>query len=221
MNASLARRLAAEAIGTAFLLAIVIGSGIMGDRLSNGIPAIALLANSLATGCGLGVLILAFAGISGSHFNPVVTVVAAVERDLSWGEVVPYVSVQVVAAITGVMAAHAMFAQPALLSASSKIRTGPSQWLAESIATFGLVLVVLLCNRQRSRWTPLAVAAYITAAYWFTSSTSFANPAATVARSLSDTYAGIRPEDVGGFVAAQVLGATMGVWVARFFGSLR
>ncbi|MBC8023624.1 MAG: aquaporin family protein [Burkholderiales bacterium] len=205
MKPGLARRLAAEAIGTAFLLAIIIGSGIMGERLAGGNVAIALLANSLATGCGLAVLILVMAPISGAHFNPVVTLVAVLERDLEWRDAGAYVIVQVIAAFAGVAAAHLMFAEP-LFSASIRVRTGAPQWFSEALAAFGLVAVILGCVRQKIAATPLAVAAYITSAYWFTSSTSFANPAVTLARSASNTFAGVRPDDVAAFVVAQVAG---------------
>jgi glycerol uptake facilitator-like aquaporin len=220
VNGSLPQRLLAEAIGTAFLLAIVIGSGIMGERLSNGIPAIALLANSIATGCGLAVMILTLAPVSGAHFNPLVTVAFAFEGDLAWKDVAPYVAVQILAAFAGVAAANVMF-EEALFSASTKVRTGGSQWLSEAIATFGLFLVVLACSRRKSTATPWAIGAYITSAYWFTSSTSFANPAVTLARSASNTFAGIRPDHLPGFVAAQLVGAFAGWLVARRLQILR
>ena len=214
MSAPLWSRLVAEAIGTAFLLAIVIGSGIMGERLSMGIPALALLANSMATGCGLAVLILVFAPISGAHFNPAVTLVAALEKEIAWKDAGPYIAVQIAMAFAGVAAAHLMFGEP-IFSASTKIRTGPAQWLSEAIATFGLIAIIVGCIRQQSKATPFAVAAYITAAYWFTSSTSFANPAVTLARAASNTFAGIRPEDAGGFVIAQLAGALLAHVVMR------
>lgn len=216
MIAPLRRRLAAEAVGTAFLLAVIIGSGIMGERLSGGIPGVALLANSLATGCGLAVLILVLGPVSGAHFNPAITVVAALQRDVAWRDVAPYIAIQVAAAFVGVAAAHLMFGEP-LFSAALKVRAGPPQWLSEMIATFGLVLVVRGCLQQRMRAAPAAVAAYITAAYWFTSSTSFANPAVTLARSASNTFAGIRPDDMPAFIAAQVVGAGLGWACARWF----
>lgn len=208
------RSAAAEAVGTALLLAAVVGSGIMGERLANGNIAIALLANSLATGCGLAVLILIFAPISGAHFNPAVTLVAALERDLPWREVPPYIAVQVIAAFAGGAAAHFMFAEP-LFSASVKIRTGPPQWFSEALATFGLIVIILGCVRQRIAQVHWAVAAYITAAYWFTSSTSFANPAVTLARAASNTFAGIRPDDMPAFIVAQVLGALAAMLLMR------
>ena len=203
---TLPRRLAAEAIGTALLLAIVVGSGIMGERLSQGNDAIALLGNSIATGAGLAVLIFLFAPISGAHFNPVVTLIEAIEGRLIWREALAYVLVQIVAALAGVAAAHLMFGE-ALFAASEHARIGPSQWWSEFIATFGLILVIKLSVRNHVAAVPLTVAAYITAAYWFTASTSFANPAVTIARSLTPTFAGIRPDGVPGFIVAQLLGA--------------
>ncbi len=215
MKASLARRLAAEGLGTALLLAIVIGSGIMGERLGAGHTAVTLLANSLATGCGIAVLIFVLGPISGAHFNPAVTLVAALEGDLAWSDVPAYVVVQVFAAFVGVAVAHLMFAEP-LFSASVKIRTGPAQWLGEAVATFGLVVVILGCVRQRTGHVAGAVAAYITAAYWFTSSTSFANPAVTLARAASNTFAGIRPADAPAFILAQLAGAGCALLLMRW-----
>lgn len=203
---NLARRLAAEAIGTALLLAIVVGSGIMGERLSQGNDAIALLGNSLATGAGLAVLIFLFIPISGAHFNPVVTLTDAIEGKLNWRDALSYIPVQVIAALAGVAAAHLMFGE-ALFTPSEHARIGPSQWWSEFIATFGLILVIKLSVRHNAKAVPLTVAAYITAAYWFTASTSFANPAVTIARSLTPTFAGIRPDGVLGFIVAQLLGA--------------
>ncbi len=200
------RRIVAEALGTALLLAVVIGSGIMGERLAGGNVAIALLANALATGCGLAVLILMFGTISGAHFNPIVTLSEAWQKNLPAREVLPYIAAQVVGAFAGVAAAHVMFGLP-LFSASAHMRTGGAQWWSEFVATFGLIATIISCSRSRPAVTPFAVALYITAAYWFTASTSFANPAVTLARAASDTFAGIRPEDVGGFIAAQLLGA--------------
>ena len=202
---TLPRRLATEAIGTALLLAIVVGSGIMGERLSQGNDAIALLGNSIATGAGLAVLIFLFAPISGAHFNPVVTLIEAIEGRLIWREALAYVLVQIVAALAGVAAAHLMFGE-ALFAASEHARIGPSQWWSEFIATFGLILVIKLSVRNHAAAVPLTVAAYVTAAYWFTASTSFANPAVTIARSLTPTFAGIRPDGVPGFIVAQLLG---------------
>lgn len=201
-----ARRLVAEGLGTAFLLAVVVGSGIMAEQLSGGNTAVALLANALATGCGLVCLILMFGPISGAHFNPAVTLSAAWQADIRWREVAPYIAVQIVGAFAGVAAAHLMFGEP-LFFASHHVRTGASQWWSEFVATFGLVAVIIGCSRSRPAVTPFAVAAYITAAYWFTASTSFANPAVTLARAASDTFAGIRPQDAFGFIAAQLIGA--------------
>ena len=196
----------AEALGTAFLLAIVIGSGIMGERLSGGNVAIALLANAIATGAGLVVLILMFGSLSGAHFNPVVTLSEAWQGNLPKGQVLPYLLAQVCGAFAGVAAAHLMFGEP-LFFASGHVRTGGAQWWSEFVASFGLLATIISCARTRPSVTPYAVALYITAAYWFTSSTSFANPAVTLARAASDTFAGIRPADVPGFVVAQLLGA--------------
>jgi len=201
-----ARRLTAEGLGTAFLLAVVVGSGIMAERLAGGNIAIALLANAVATGAGLVALILMFGTISGAHFNPVVTLSEAWQGNLPWKEVAPYIAVQILGAFAGVAAAHGMFDLP-LFFASAHVRTGASQWWSEFIATFGLIAVIIGCSRSRPAITPFAVAAYITAAYWFTSSTSFANPAVTLARAATDTFAGIRPGDAPGFIGAQLLGA--------------
>jgi len=197
------RRAASEALGTAFLLATVIGSGIMGEQLAGGNIAIALLANTLATGAALVALILTFGPISGAHFNPAVTLAAAMEREFAWSEVPGYVLAQVTGAFGGVAAAHVMFGKP-LFFASQHVRAGSAQLWSEFVATFGLLSVIWGCSRTRPTMVPFAVGAYITAAYWFTSSTSFANPAVTLARSASDTFAGIRPTDVPGFVAAQL-----------------
>ncbi len=203
---NLARRVTAEALGTALLLAIVIGSGIMGERLAGGNVAIVLLANTLATGAGLIALVLTFGPISGAHFNPAVTLADASQGGLAWGDVPFYISAQIAGAFAGVAAAHLMFAEPVFF-ASQHVRTGGAQWWSEFVATFGLLCVIWGCVRQRSAAVPFAVGAYITAAYWFTSSTSFANPAVTLARAASDTFAGIRPEDAAGFIVAQLLGA--------------
>lgn len=215
---SLARRVTAEWLGTALLLATVVGSGIMGERLAGGNPALALLANSIATGAALVALILAFAPVSGAHFNPLVTLAAAWSRALPGREALAYVAAQAGGAVAGVIAANAMFELP-LISFSQHARHGGAQWLSESIATFGLLLVVSTCARLRdSSAVALAVGGYIAAAYWFTASTSFANPAVTIARSLSDTFAGIAPADVLGFVAAQLAGGAaataVGEWLA-------
>lgn len=204
--ASLGRRLVAETLGTALLLAVVIGSGIMGENLAGGNTAIALLANAIATGCGLAVLILMFGAISGAHFNPVVTLAEAWQRNLPASDVLPCIAAQVAGAFAGVAMAHLMFGEP-LFFASTHVRSGSAQWCSEFIATFGLLATIISCSRSRPAVTPFAVALYITAAYWFTSSTSFANPAVTLARAASNTFAGIRPQDTGGFIIAQVLGA--------------
>ncbi|MES2262476.1 MAG: MIP/aquaporin family protein [Pseudomonadota bacterium] len=203
---SFARRIVAEGLGTAMLLAIVVGSGIMGERLAGGNVAIALLANSLATGAGLVALILMFGTISGAHFNPVVSLSEALQGNLPVAEVGPYVAIQVAGAFAGVAAAHGMFGE-ALFFASEHARTGPAQWWSECVATFGLIAVIIGCSRSRPGVTPFAVAAYITSAYWFTSSTSFANPAVTLARCATNTFAGIRPVDAPGFIVAQLVGA--------------
>jgi glycerol uptake facilitator-like aquaporin len=200
-----ARRLVAEGLGTAMLLAVVVGSGIMAERLAGGNVAIALLANTIATGAGLVALILMFGAISGAHFNPVVTLSDAWQRNLPGREVLPYIVVQVVGAFAGVAAAHGMFGEP-LFFASEHVRMGPSQWWSECVATFGLIAVIIGCSRSRPAVTPFAVAAYITAAYWFTASTSFANPAVTLARAATNTFAGIRPMDAPGFILAQLAG---------------
>ena len=212
---SLARRLVAEGLGTAFLLAIVIGSGIMGERLAGGNIAIALLANSIATGCGLVVLITVFGPISGAHFNPAVTLAEAVARQRPWSDVLPYVAVQIVGAFAGVAAAHFMFELP-MYFASTHARTGVAQWSSEFVATFGLLLTIWGGVRYRPAWVPVCVAAYITAAYWFTSSTSFANPAVTLARAASDTFAGIVPGHALGFIVAQLAGAMAATWLAAW-----
>ena len=219
MKSSLARRATAEAVGTAFLLAAVVGSGIMGERLAGGNVAIALLANTLATGAALVALILTFGGISGAHFNPAVSLADAWQGGLAWRHVPAYICAQVLGAIAGVAIAHLMFGLP-LFSASRHVRAGGAQIFSEFVATFGLLLVIWGCDRYRSQAVPFAVAAYITAAYWFTASTSFANPAVTLARSLSDTFVGIRPMDTPGFIMAQLAGAAAATilfrWLAPF-----
>jgi len=212
---SLAQKAAAELLGTAFLLAVVIGSGIMGERLCGGNVAIALLANTIATGAGLVALILTFGSISGAHFNPAVTLADASQGGLPWREVPVYVVVQIVGAFLGVIVAHLMFGE-AVLSASRHVRTGGAQWLSEFVATFGLLAVIWGCARRRATAVPFAVGAYITSAYWFTSSTSFANPAVTLARAASDTFAGIRPADAPGFVVAQLVGAAAATLTFRW-----
>jgi glycerol uptake facilitator-like aquaporin len=214
----LARRAVAEALGTALLLAVVVGSGIMGERLSGGNDAIALLANALATGAGLVVLITVFGPLSGAHFNPAVTLVFLVRREISAGAAAAYALAQLVGAVAGVWATHAMFAEP-IWQLSTKLRDGPAQAWSEAVATFGLVLTILGALRFRPDFTPAAVGLYITAAYWFTASTSFANPAVTVARSLTDSFAGIAPASAPLFIAAQLVGALAAVlacgWLFR------
>lgn len=203
---NLGRRAASEAVGTALLLCAIVGSGIMADRLAAGNVALALLANAIATGAALVAIILAFGPISGAHLNPAVTIVDAWQRGLAWRDVPAYIGAQIFGALAGVAAANVMFGLP-LFFASHRVRAGGPLWLGEFIATFGLLAVIWGCARARPGATPYAVAAYIVGAYWFTSSTSFANPAVTIARSLSDTFAGIRPVDVPPFVLAQLLGA--------------
>jgi len=210
---SLARRAVADGLGTALLLAVVVGSGIMGERLSGGNGALALLANSLATGFALVALILAFGPRSGAHFNPVVTAALAFRKEFPVREVLPYLAAQWAGALLGVLAAHAMF-DVSLIQFGVKARFGLAQWWSEIVATFGLVFIVLSCSAKQA---PYAVGAYIAAAYWFTASTSFANPAVTLARAFTATFAGIRPEDVAGFVAAQMIGAALALWADRAF----
>ena len=200
------RRAASEALATAFLLAAVVGSGIMGEQLAGGNVAIALLANTLATGAGLVALILTFGPISGAHMNPAVTISAALENSIPWREVPGFVVAQVLGAFTGVGAAHAMFEKP-LFFASQHVRAGNAQLWSEFVATFGLLAVIWGCSRSRPTAVPFAVGAYITGAYWFTASTSFANPAVTIARTATDTFAGIRPVDAPGFVVIQFTAA--------------
>jgi glycerol uptake facilitator-like aquaporin len=216
---ALAPKLAAETLGTVFLLAIVVGSGIMGEKLAGGNVAIALLANALATGAGLVALILTLGPISGAHFNPAVTVCDAWQGGVSWRHVPAYVMAQTIGAFGGVAAAHIMFGE-AVFTASTHVRSGPAQAVSEFIATFGLLSVIIGCSRGNPRAVPFAVGAYITAAYWFTSSTSFANPAVTLARSATNTFSGIRLVDVGPFVLAQLTGAGAATiafrWLAPF-----
>jgi glycerol uptake facilitator-like aquaporin len=209
---STTRVLAAEALGTALLLAIVVGSGIMGTRLSGGNDAIALLGNTLSTGAGLVVLIHVFGPLSGAHFNPVVTLAALFARQRTPALAAGMVAAQIAGAVLGVWAAHLMFGEP-VLQVSAKLRNGPAQVFAEAVATFGLIGTILGTQRARPDFTPVAVGLYITSAYWFTASTSFANPAVTLARSLSNTFAGIAPASVPGFIAGQVAGAVAGVIV--------
>jgi len=209
------KRATSEAVGTAFLLAVVVGSGIMGERLAGGNVAIALLANTLATGAGLVALILTFGPISGAHFNPVVTIADAWEGNRPWSDVPAYTVAQLLGALLGVSVAHGMFGEP-VFAASQHVRSGAAQLLSEFVATFGLLSVIWGVSRRSAQFTPFAVGAYITAAYWFTSSTSFANPAVTVARSLTNTFSGIRPVDAPGFIFAQIAGALAATALFRF-----
>jgi glycerol uptake facilitator-like aquaporin len=212
MRYDMARRLVAEALGTAFLLAVVVGSGMMGQALSGGSDGLALLANTLATGAGLVVLILIFGPISGAHFNPVVTLVFALKRALGPGEAGLYVAAQVIGAVIGVWAAHLMFDAP-VLQVSVKLRDGFGQMTSEAVATFGLIATILATLRFCPDVTPFAVGLYITSAYWFTASTSFANPAVSLARALSNTFAGIAPQSVPAFLLAQGIGALLALGV--------
>jgi glycerol uptake facilitator-like aquaporin len=212
---TLARRVFSEALGTAFLLAAVVGSGIMAQRLAGGNVALALLCNTLATGAMLAVLILIFASTSGAHFNPAVSLAFALRGEMTWTTAGVYVVAQVIGAIVGVWVAHLMFELP-VWQVSTIVRTGPGQWLAEFIAAFGLLLTIFGCVGAAPGAVAYAVGLYITAAYWFTASTSFANPAVTIARSLSDTFAGIAPAGVLAFIAAQMLGSVAAVVMARW-----
>lgn len=214
MTPPLPRRLLAEALGSALLFATVIGSGIMAERLAGGNDAVALLGNTLATAAMLVVLVTTLGPVSGAHFNPAVTLVAAIRRELGASDGVAYVAAQLAGGLIGVAVAHTMFEMPVLMI-GIKARTGTGQWLGEGVATFALVLTILGTVRHRPAWTPLTVAAVITAGYWFTSSTSFANPAITLARALTDSFAGIRPVDAPGFIGAQLAGALLAAWVAR------
>lgn len=209
------RRAVAEALGTAFLLAAVVGSGIMGDRLAEGNVAIALLANTIATGAMLVALILTFGPISGAHLNPAVTLADASQGGLAWREVPVYIAAQILGAFAGVAAAHLMFGEPVFF-ASRHVRAGGGQLFSEFVATFGLLSIIWGCSRLRSSAVPFAVGAYITGAYWFTSSTSFANPAVTLARAASDTFAGIRPADAPGFIVAELGGAMAATLLFRW-----
>lgn len=215
MKPDLRKRLVAEFLGTGFLVATVVGSGIMAERLANGNLALALLANTLATGAALVALILTFGPISGAHFNPVVSLADALERGLPWPEVVPYILAQVFGGIGGTIVAHTMSMLP-LVSLSRHVRSGLAQFVSEFTATFGLLSVIWGCSRSRSSVVPFAVGSYITSAYWFTSSTSFANPAVTIARALSDTFSGIRPIDVPLFVVAQFAGGIAATLLFRW-----
>ena len=221
MNFDLRSRAVAEFLGTAFLLAAVVGSGIMGDRLAGGNVAIALLANTLSTGAILVVLILTLAPVSGAHFNPAVTLSMGLSGDLPWREAPIYLAAQLLGAFAGVASAHLMFGLPPFFL-SNRPRHGAGQLWSEAVATFGLVFVIFACSRFRPSATAYAVGAYITSAYWFTASTSFANPAVTLARSATDTFAGIRPADAPGFIVAQVLGSVTATalfrWLVRARG---
>ncbi len=212
---SLRRAVVAEFTGTAMLLATVVGSGIMGERLAGANVAIALLANALATGAALIALIATFGPASGAHFNPLVTFTEVALKRCGWRKAWLYLAAQVLGGLAGVMAAHYMFELP-LLMASAHIRTGPHQWWSEAVASFGLLTVILNVAKTRPEFVPVAVGCYITAAYWFTASTSFANPAVTIARSLTDTFSGIRPIDVPGFIVSQVTGAIAAVALFRW-----
>lgn len=200
--------IASEFIGTALLLATVVGSGIMGERLAGGNVAVALLANTLATGAALIALIATFGPRSGAHFNPLVTMTEVAFKRLGWATACAYLAAQILGAVAGVVAAHAMFELP-LLMQSMHVRSGPHQWWSEIVASFGLLTVILNVAKTRPDFVPVAVGSYITAAYWFTASTSFANPAVTIARSMTDTFSGIRPADVPGFIFAQLAGAAL------------
>ena len=222
MTPSLARRLAAELLGTALLVAAVIGSGVMAESLAHGNTAVALLGNTIATGAILVVLITTLGPISGAHFNPAVTVVFALKRDLPSRDALLYIMVQIAGGILGTMIAHAMFGLP-LLDTSLKMRTGGAQWFAEAVAAFGLIVTILAGIRFRPNAVPWLVGLYITAAYWFTSSTSFANPAVAIARSMTNTFSGIRPADLPGFIIAEFGGALAALilmsWLLRAGGS--
>jgi glycerol uptake facilitator-like aquaporin len=214
----LSRRLAAEALGTALLVATVVGSGIMGEKLAGGNIALALLGNTLPTGAILVVLILAFGPISGAHFNPAVSLIMGLRKAHPWREFLPYAAAQIVGGCMGTLIAHGMFELP-LIEVAIKTRTGPAQWFAEFVATFGLIVTILAVSRFRVEAIPVAVGLYITAAYWFTASTSFANPAVTVARAFTDSFSGIAPGDVPMFVVAQLLGALAGLGIMSWFFS--
>lgn len=214
-SATLTRRAVAELLGTAFLVAAVVGSGIMAERLAGGNAALALLCNTIATGAALVCLILTFGTISGAHFNPAVTIADAMEGGIRWKQTPVYAAAQIGGGVLGTAMAHAMFALP-LFTPSRHERAGAVQLLAEFVATFGLLCVIWGCTRMRASMAPFAVAAYIMAAYWFTASTSFANPAVTIARSLTDTFSGIRPADAPGFIAAQMCGAIAATLLFRW-----
>ncbi|HVU42998.1 MAG TPA: MIP/aquaporin family protein [Xanthobacteraceae bacterium] len=215
MKSTLAQRIVAEGLGTAFLLAAVVGSGVMAAKLSGGNGALALLCNTLPTGAILAVLILTFGPVSGAHFNPAVSIAFALRRELPARAAAVYIAAQIAGAIAGVWAAHAMFDLP-VWQISLTVRTGPGQWLAEGVATFGLLLTILGCAARTPSALPYAVGLYITSAYWFTASTSFANPAVTIARALSNTFAGIAPANVAAFIAAQLAGMIAAVALGRW-----
>ncbi len=215
MKSTLAQRIVAEGLGTAFLLAAVVGSGVMAARLSGGNGALALLCNTLPTGAILAVLILTFGPVSGAHFNPAVSIASALRGELPARAAAVYIAAQIAGAIAGVWAAHAMFDLP-VWQISLTVRTGPGQWLAEGVATFGLLLTILGCAARTPSALPYAVGLYITSAYWFTASTSFANPAVTIARALSNTFAGIAPANVAAFIAAQLAGMIAAVALGRW-----
>jgi glycerol uptake facilitator-like aquaporin len=216
MKFPLAKRIAAEGLGTCLLVATVVGSGIMGEKLAGGNVALALLGNTLPTGAILVVLILALGPISGAHFNPAVSLVMGLRQEHPWREFVPYAIAQIVGGCVGTLVAHGMFDAP-LLQLAVKARTGPAQWFAEFVATFGLIVTILAVSRFRADAIPVAVGLYITAAYWFTASTSFANPAVTIARAFTDSFAGIAPGDVPMFIVAQFAGALTGLLLMRWF----
>jgi glycerol uptake facilitator-like aquaporin len=215
---SLSQRTAAEGLGTAFLLAAVVGSGIMAQKLAGGNGALALLCNTLPTGAILTVLILTFGPLSGAHFNPAVSIAFALRRELPWPDAATYIMAQIIGGLIGVWTAHLMFELP-VWQVSLNVRTGAGQWLAEFVATFGLLLAILGCAARMSAAIPYAVGLYITSAYWFTASTSFANPAVTIARSISDTFAGIAPLAAPGFILAQLAGMLAAVTLARWLFS--
>jgi glycerol uptake facilitator-like aquaporin len=215
MKVSLTKRCVAEFLGTAFLVAAVVGSGIMGERLSNGNVGLALLCNTVATGAALAALIFTFGSISGAHFNPAVTLCDALESGIQWKETPAYVGAQILGGISGTIGAHAMFSLP-WVSLSHHNRSGSAQVFSEFVSTFGLLCVIWGCSRLRSDAVPLAIGAYISSAYWFTASTSFANPAVTIARSLSDTFSGIRPVDASPFILAQLAGAVSATLLFRW-----
>jgi glycerol uptake facilitator-like aquaporin len=213
---SLAKRLAAECLGTGLLVATVVGSGIMGERLAGGNVALALLGNTLPTGAILVVLILTLGPISGAHFNPAVSLVMGMSKEHPWREFLPYAAAQIIGGCIGTLTAHGMFETP-LFELAVKVRTGPAQWFAEFVATFGLIVTILALVRFKSEAIPAAVGLYITAAYWFTASTSFANPAVTIARALTDSFSGITPGDVPMFIVAQICGAFAGLALMGWF----